>query len=359
MKTQWPPKYEPSTPYDQQRADQYFHGRDMSICPPYNTIRFFGMYTERPFLQSILYTRDKTLKEWFILLKTYKQYDTQFPFLNGMYTILESLYFKHMRIRALLQKFVRNIKIRLLRRRIIGNIDLYTTLAIPKYAQITIHDYASKSVYMFHTQTAIRICESGLKYSNYGIPFPQRPKNPYTNLSFTYGQIVVLLQQIFVNCALTNSVPPINLISFRTCNYDTNIYKRKHIHLLNIESAKSLLLDIHDSNSRYYYMEVLEDTIESEDLRVPRWNIIKPYINDRSIPETIQTRLDTLVVSLFLYQNHSVCYHFKTYDKMLNTLEFIHNELVAWWKTFPRQILQRRLGVTAMAQHAPQNLTHV
>lgn len=331
----------------------------MTTCPPHKTVRFFEVYTSNPFLQSILYSNDKKYIEWNLLLANYKQYETIFPFLGDMYTQLQMLYFKHMRIRALLQKFVQNLKLRIVKHRVIGNIDLYTTTAIPKHAQICIHDFASKSQYMFHTQTAIRICGSALKYSNYGIPFPQTPKNPYTNIPYTYGQLVSMVQQIFTNCAYSNSLPPINLVSFRQCNLCADTYKIKNIHALNVEAAKMLLFDFHDPNSRYYYMEVLDDAIESEDLRAPRWNIIKPYIHDRTIPEPLLKRLDTLVLSLFLYQNHSICYNYRSYDKMLIMLEILHNEIIAWWKTYPRRILPRRLGVTAAAGTEPQNLSHV
>lgn len=302
----------------------------------------------------MLYIVDRTISEWIELLNLYKKHVKSFPFLHAG-SELETLFFKHMRIRACVQKFIRNLRMRIFRRREIGSTDLYTMSIIPTRAQVRVYDYLSKSVYIFHTQTAIRIIESGIQYSLWGIPSPHMPKNPYTNLPFNLQQLITIMEQIFVNCAYNHSLPPMNLIQFRQCDYKIDAYKFIHRHRLNMESAKSLLHSFHDPISVGFYMEVLNDTVTDEHLLMPQWEIIKKHVQERSLPEELQKRFDIVVLSLFLFQNHSICYIFKTYTDMLDELVTIYRASLQWWKHLPRRVIGlRRIGARAFT--TSQNL---
>ncbi len=136
-----------------------------------------------------------------------------------------------------------------------------------------------------------------------------------------------------------------------------------------MESAKTLLHAFHDPASREIYMEILDDTVEVETLDAPRWNVIRGYIRDRTLPTDILTRFDTVVLSLFLFQNHSLCYTFKSYEAMLTEIELAYKGALQWWKHTPRKI-GLRIGPVAFAgvgaaapAHAPaggsQILHHV
>lgn len=351
-----PNKYKPPSEREQFLANQYFFGINYNQPPLRGTIRFLHISKDTvPFwISNILYSCDKSLTEWYTTLQNYKQNSAGFTFISDATNMLEAMVMKQFQLRTLARKCIRNIRIRIAERRVIGEIDLYTTTPIPKNSQVRVYDFASKSVYVFHTQTAIRIILSGLQYSLYGIPNPHMPKNPYTNMPFHYTQIMTMMEQIFINCARVHHIPPARLFHFRKCMYSIELFSTIYRHNLNMESAKTLLHSFHDPVSLGFYMEVLNDTIQAEALNTPRWNIIQTYIQNRSLPTDILQRFDNVVVSLFLYQNHRISYTFRTYEAMLTELERAYRAALQWWKP--------RAGAGASTIAAPANaqiLEHV
>jgi hypothetical protein len=261
----------------------------------------------------------------------------------------------HFQIRACVRKFVQKLRMRIAERRVIGEIDLYTTTRVPKSSQVRVYDLPNKSVYIFHTQTAVLILLSGLQHSIYGIPSPHMPKNPYTNVPFTLPQTMVMMEQIIINCARVHHLPHSRMFQFRRCMYKVDVFSQTFRHQLNIESARTFLHSFHDPTSIGYYMEVLNDAIETEVLDLPRWDMISKYLENRTMAPYILKRFDTIVLCLFLFQNHSVCYTFKSYDDMLNEVVSVYKAALQWWKDHPRTIVKRRLGVVAFGgAAAPQ-----
>jgi hypothetical protein len=315
----------------------------MDTPPRKYTVRFLRTAPAaalEPWVSNMVYGCDKSLSEWVATVRNYTQFSDYFQFIRPPHIAqLEAAVAQEFRVRACVQKFIRNLRMRAFRRRVVGEVDLYTTAPIPPEARVCVYDYPSKSVYMFHTHTAARVILSALHQSIYGIPVPQMPKNPYTNIPFSVAQIMAITEQVWINCARSHSVPPRRLFHFRECAYDVQIFKRIHHHVLNVESARLLLLSFHDPASVIFYMEVLDDTVDSEDLNVPRWSTIRPHFINRSVPAAILARMDALVLSLFLYQNHSLCYGFRTYTAMLDEFVNLYKTAVNWWKHAPRQII--------------------
>ena len=125
-------------------------------------------------------------------------------------------------------------------------------------------------------------------------------------------------------------------------------------HKLNMDAAVAFLHAFHDPTSIEFYMEVLNDTVEVETLNTPRWTLVRGHIRDRSLPSDILKRFDALVLSLFLFQNHSICYTFTSYTAMLDEFESAYKAALEWWKTLPRRILPR-VGPVAFSG-TPQNV---
>lgn len=345
---EWMPIYIIPSETEQFIANQYFFGRNLELAPLKGKIRFFNMYNEwngvplQPWISNTLYSYDKSLSEWIDTIQKYKQNARAFPFVQSGIDVLEAIVMKHLQLRMIARKFVQNVRMRIASRRVIGEVDLYTTTVIPRRSQIRVFDFSSKSLYVFHTQTAVRIILSALNASLYGIPTPHMPKNPYTNLPFHYTQLMTIMEQICGNCARAHHTPPLRLFHFRNCCYDVERFKTKYRHYLNMESARALLHSFHDPSCMEMYIEVLDDIVELESLFAPQWNIIRTYICDRKLPSEILKRFDTVVLSLFLFQNHSLCYTFKSYDAMLVEVELAYKAALQWWKHTPRMIVQRQ-----------------
>lgn len=359
MKQSWIESFLPISESDRIHAQQCFFGRDLNAPPQKGKVRFFGPVAADnvdipSWVSNMVYGPERSITEWSRLLQTYKHHALCFPFVRQHIMKLDTLVTKEFRLRWLVQKFIRNIRIRLFARRLIGATDLYTMSVVPADSQVRVHDYISKSVYVFHTQTAIRIIESALKHSIYGIPTPHVPRNPYTNISFSVPQLISILSQIGMNCARAHRFPPLRLVSFRNSKYDLLRFKSMNRHKLNMDAAVTFLHAFHDPASIEFYMEVLNDTVEVETLNTPRWNLIRGHIRDRSMPSDILKRFDTLVLSLFLYQNHSLCYTFASYTAMLDEFENAYKAALDWWKTLPRRILPR-IGPAAFSG-TPQNV---
>ena len=357
QKTHFPPPYNPPSSDEQFRAHQCFFGRDLTTAPAKNTIRFLTEITECNGIQipmwisNIIYSHDKSLTDWHTLLLQYKSTAAVFPFIRDNIGVFEALIMKHFQIRARVRNFIRKLRMRIAERRVIGEIDLYTTTRVPKNAQVRVYDLPNKSIYVFHTQTAVRILLSGLQHSVYGIPSPHMPKNPYTNVPFTMFQTMVMMEQIIINCTRVHHLPHARIFQFRRCMYNVGVFRNTFCHQLNIECARTFLHSFHDPNSIGFYLEVLNDTIDSEVLDLPRWSMIHKYVENRTLPAEILKRFDTVVLCLFLFQNHSVCYTFKSYDDMLNEVVGVYKAALQWWKHQPRTIV-RRLGPVAFGEAA-------
>jgi hypothetical protein len=323
--------------------------------PSKHKVRFLGPFpneTIPSWISNIIYGCDRSVGEWIQLIQNYKSYALIFPFIQQHITILDTLIAHELRVRSLVQKFVRNIRMHIFARRMIGNVDLYTMSPIPSNSQVRIFDYKSKSLYLFHTQTAIRLIDSGLTHSNFGIAVPHVPRNPYTNLQFTQGQIISMITQIGFNCAHTHRFPPQRILKYRNCCYDIQLFKLQNKTTLNWEAAVQFLHSFHDPISVECYMEVLDDIIDIENLNVPRWNEVRLYIKNRTAPKELLKRFDSLVLSLFLFENHSLCYTFNSYTAMLDELETAYNALLQWKKS-----IMRRVGPLAFTRGSQNVLT--
>jgi hypothetical protein len=327
----WPPPYNP--PYDAELsfAQQCFFGR-ATTSPQKHKVRFFGPFESGiPFwISNMVYGYDRSITEWTDVIQKYKHHSLYFPFVRQHIMTLERLVKHELTIRRLVQKFVRNVRMRVFARRRIGSVDLYTMTPVPHDSQVRVFDYASKSLYVFHTQTAIRIIDSGLIHSNYGIPTPHMPRNPYTNITFTQAQLISMMTQIGLNCARAHRFPPPRVLNFRKYCYDVVRFKNNSKTILNWEAAVTFLHSFHDPISIDFYMEVLNDTVDVENLNMPRWNEVREYVRNRSAPSTVLKRFDTVVLSLFLFENHSTCYSFASYTDMLDEVENAYRVLVRW-----------------------------
>lgn len=372
MTQSFPPIYNHPSTEEHLYAHQCFFGRDLTTAPAKSKIRFLNVFTDYNGVQvpiwisNILYSQDKSLTEWHTLLIQYKSAAAAFSFISEHIDMLESLVMKHFQLRARVRNFIRKLRMRIAEKRVIGEIDLYTTSRVPKNAQVRVYDLSNKSVYVFHTQTAVKILLSGLQHGVYGIPSPHMPKNPYTNVPFSLAQTMVIMEQIIINCAHVHHLPHARIFQLRRCMYNIDIFRNTFRHQLNVESAQTFLHSFHDPNSIMYYLEVLNDTIESEVLDLPWWNMIHKYVENRTLSAEILKRFDIVVLSLFLFQNHSICYIFKSYDDMLNEVVNVYKAALQWWKHQPRTIVRRvgpsAFGIPAAApaqQVGSQILQHV
>jgi hypothetical protein len=61
---------------------------------------------------------------------------------------------------------------------------------------ITIYDFKNNKKCIFEAKTLNRAITAKLKHQMYGFAEPQEPRNPYTNITFTYAQLVSITHQL-------------------------------------------------------------------------------------------------------------------------------------------------------------------
>lgn len=332
---------------------------DIGVAQP-GTVRFlthsFADADPKDWVSTLITSHDRSLREWVQLFTDLKSWHLKtadnvsappfHPFIHrvqaGVY--LESLFYKNMSLRWTIRKFLQRIRMRIMDRRHIGaDADLYTTLPVPAGARVTIYDNASCSKYTFHTHTAIQILLTGLKYSSYGISHPIVPKNPYTNLIWTEGQLIELVGQISANLMRSHKVLPELLYSYCAVRYNLNRFLLLNRHTLHLHAATSFFQNKTDSDVLAITGEILDDLEEMDGIvRRNTWRHIRRCILLRSLPADLMTRWDRLVLATWVWDNHQIVYEgFGLLFDMKNEFALLYAASEHWWNMQPRRILQR------------------
>lgn len=304
---------------------------------------------------------DRTIAEWLILLEHWKNQDKLFPMFTSRTDELENIFYKNQRFRFFCRTLLLRFRTSRLRRREIGCPDLYTTLPIPNSAKIYVHDYPSQSVYLFHTNTAIQMLNSGILYSSYGIATPHIPKNPYTNLEWNLGQIIGIVGQICKNIAETHRFPPIWMSRFRAKGYSISRFKQEYSKELHCVAAEQYFKNLHDPDVLEIYRETTDDLLDMiPNLPVCMRRPVRKLVIIRTPPKHIMAEWDDMIVTGFLYQNCGLfrggIHNLK--ELVSRVLALLHKTLL-WWRSQTREIRTRsRIAAAAAAAAAaapPQN----
>ena len=266
----------------------------------------------------VFWSHDRTMREWIDLISEYRK-----PvFSNGFSDLvsgdihpfdtirqgmeIEKLFLKNQRMRWLARKFIAAVRYRIMSKRIVGETDLYTTLPIPKDKLVKIFDVKTRSVYQFHAYTIEKIILQGLTYSSYGIPSPQMPKNPYTNISWNKAQLVSITQQILGHCAYTCKIPNFILINFRQANFDTKKFYKLLQNYLNITAAVTFFQNKEDPESHLVFLETYDDFISYAYIVTPvATHYVRRLLEDKVCSPQLQQQWKTILTAFWIYQNHS------------------------------------------------------
>jgi len=103
-------------------------------------------------------------------------------------------YMVEMRLRNAMRKVLMRWRNYTMDKRSTDIIDPITLL--PPIKQVTIYDWSVKKKFVFEAKSIATIVESNLLYHEGGFPCPQHPRNPWTNLDFTYRQLLSIYLQL-------------------------------------------------------------------------------------------------------------------------------------------------------------------
>ena len=159
-------------------------------------------------------------------------------------------YMVEMRLRNAMRKVLMRWRNYKMDKRSVDIIDPITLL--PPIKQVTIYDWSAKKKFVFEAKSIATIVESNLLYHEGGFPCPQHPRNPWTNLDFTYRQLVSIYLQLKEHGELRWG-----LTTLREHNFNKTEWNRYHHSAITIKAIVSSIIRMDTIYSR----ELLEDFI--------------------------------------------------------------------------------------------------
>ena len=143
----------------------------------------------------------------------------------------------------------------------IGKQDIVTMDQIPEQDQIRVHCLKSRCIYIFSGNSLLRSICSNMETQIQSIPHVTLPKNPYTNLVFTYGQTVHIYQECLHWCAKRQQTFPSIFALHREYNFDLRRLCKLHNSYLQYKAfANFLKNDDIDSN---FFLENITEIIKT------------------------------------------------------------------------------------------------
>ena len=273
---------------------------------------------------SLVFFYDRTYTEWMTLIQSWR----------STAACIEGAFFASQRKRFLARCYLRKLRMSLARRRCPPADDLFTCAPIPPSSRVTVYDFRHRSVHTFHWQTILKMCLTSLSFSQYGIAQPLTPKNPHTNLSWGVGQRVSVVHQIAVCSLNRHAFLPTALMWYRNAKYSVHDFLNTHYDSLQTWAAHSFFSRPAEPEVRLIYGEVVDGLYHDlwATQQIIRGGVlISERIKARTLPPSLQTQWDALVVSTWIMENHGRPHNgFRTHGEALVAADLLHKRSWAW-----------------------------
>jgi len=270
---------------------------------------------------------DRTLTEWLQHLDQIQKTTKAFPWYRKHVEALHDYFYKQQYIRRCVEKCAFRMIRRLIDRRPLDLCDLYTTLPIPTRSLVTVYDMQHRKKYAFHTHTATKLIELSLQYSSCGIAKPSAPKNPYTNVPWSFGQLMSMVQQISLHLLRNHTFPPADLQRLRRANYSILTLYTQNKRFMDIRAAEHFFQQKDEPWRDVIYEEIVHD-LHDDMFLVP--NMTK-VIMKRELPESILYEWDAVVLASFLETNlHIYTETFKTSQDIHTAVLRVHTRTIEY-----------------------------
>jgi hypothetical protein len=215
---------------------------------------------------------------------------------------LEAFFCRNQRVRFQMRRIFMAWSSQKMRRRVVGETDVGTMEPIPTHALMRVYDWNSRAIYQFHYYTIYRQLVGSLRYQSMAISSPRLPKNPYTNLPWSIGQLVAIYDQLH---------PMMWQHGRRFLDPAAQIFYRSKLCLIAFRKAFHFQLDIdcahqffHDPTSEYWDEIYRETLVELFHFLKPQYtNLLQNLILDRSLPKAMLASWDTLLYGFWCFEN--------------------------------------------------------
>ena len=149
-------------------------------------------------------------------------------------------------------------------RQIGADSDINSLDAIPEKEQIHIACITSRSIYVFSGNSLCKTIRSSLESQSGSISNVKAPKNPFTNIIFTYGQMVKVCSELGKWCANKGKPYPAIIALYQEAKFNTIYVLNLHNNYLQYLATKTYIFN--DDQNGYFFLENLEVLFDSYQL---------------------------------------------------------------------------------------------
>jgi len=315
---------------------------DLGLAPKGTLRPIIGDFRDasKSILLSVFWSHDRTIKEWIDLIEEYRYgygEDTWPAFLKrpekrvfyrrAEATELEKLFLKNQRMRWICRKFIARVRGRIMDKRIVGETDLYTMSPIPSHQCIRVYDVTTRSVYLFHKHTMIKLLLRPLYYSNYGFASPQSPKNPYTNIKWNLWQLINITSQIMSANALVCQPIPSILSWFLKSKFNVKKFVEQNLKALQIEAAVHFFEDLDDADAKTVFLETYDDLSSYMDghiypIRIHRIRKLLEVTKDKELLK----KWTDIVTGFWIFYNHKYMWKWLSIAELTHYYHYLQRE---------------------------------
>lgn len=208
------------------------------------------------FVRNILGTLPRPLKDrLFYLAKFMKEKEGYDENHNLLYENLKeqvaAAYLREYGLRWIFRRFLQRWRIRRADRKYVPTVDPITL--VESEQPIDVYDATTK--YVFEAKTLSQHMESMLLYHEGGFALPKIPRNPWTNLEFTYVQLLSIYVQLHFYGHVKWA-----LHTLRQFNFNKKIWHLYHESMITVKAIKNSIQRLDTVDGR----ELLEDFILSK-----------------------------------------------------------------------------------------------
>jgi hypothetical protein len=285
---------------------------------------------------------DRTLTDWITTIKQNRSNSVLFPFIRSENEALEQYFRAQQRLRRFAERCTRKQILKTIEAKEHDNCDLYTMEPIPARSMVAVYNIVNRTKYMFHTQTAIKMLQTSLTYSAYGIAAPSAPKNPYTNVPWTIAELATIVGQIGMNLLRNHQFPPKLLMDFRYSTYCHKKFYADHWKALNIAAATTFFGLTDDVYRDSVYEEIIDDQYKILNVK-PRCTAL--VMSKTKLPADLKKEWDDLVLASFLESNlDTFTDAFKSTEEIHDAFKDLHERTIVYRPSLRRRTVSASWG---------------
>ncbi len=217
---------------------------------------------------------------------------------------LEAWFRTNQQVRWAARRLLLGWRRRVMDRRLVGaEGDVGTLEPVPPQWAVTVYDWSSRSRYCFHANTIHQNIVGALRFQSLAISSPQRPKNPYTNLPWSQGQLAIITDQIVrAFWGMGGRFPDRALQVFAQTGFNLLEFRGVMGPELEVECAR----DFFNATTSEYWDDIYEETMDDLLPYAMRRTPTVPYrdlVVNRSLPRPLLSGWDELVCAFWCFNN--------------------------------------------------------